>query len=121
MSDSISSCTLVLDGEEIEDFKAFEEEEIEAGREVPLMNSTKYAKKKARYRMTIEYVVPDSGERDWAKLKNNDATLIITDDGGAVTTFYGVRLLSKGAKKRDGDSDVVIPMKLMAKKRDPEL
>lgn len=121
MSDAISSCTLVLDGEEIEDFKAFEEEEIETGREVPLMNKTKYAKKTLRYKMNVEYVVPTSGERDWSKLKDNDATLIITDDGGAVTTYYGVRLLSKGAKKRDGDSDVVIPMKLMATKRDPEL
>ena len=121
MSDAISSCTLVLDGEEIEDFKAITEHEVETGRATPLMNKTKFARKTKRYTVTVDYVVPTTGERDWSRLEKNDGTLILSHDGGAVTTYYGVRLLKKGEKKTDGDNDVVVPMLLMATKRDPEL
>lgn len=121
MADALSKCTVIIDGEDETNIKSVTEHEVEPGRAVPLMNKTVFAQKTKRYTLSIEYVPPVTGARDWSSLVTTDGTVIIEDEGGETTTYYGVRLLKRGEKKYDGDNDVVIPIDLMATRRDPEL
>ncbi len=109
----VSRVRLAINGQEISDFKSFTEGEIELGKAVNLMNTTGYMSKLPRYGLSLEYVVPENAsEFDFTGVK--DATLTVTRESGAVTTFSGVCILKIGAAKADGDNEETRTIDLMA-------
>jgi hypothetical protein len=116
MSEYVTLCKLTVNGKSVEDFKQVTEKEIEYYKQINLMNKTGHAKVTPRYGVTVDYVVPSiETEFDWANVANG--TLIITDEGGAKTTYSGVYILKLGEKKRDGENEVVRTIDLGAQKK----
>lgn len=114
MSDYISTVTLEVDGKEIDDFKAFTDNEQELHKPVNLMNKTGFMKTTPRPGCKVDYVVPEEGEFDWAV---KDGRLSVEFENGTRFTYTGVYTLKIGEAKVDGDNEVVRTIDLGAKKK----
>lgn len=121
MSDYITKVTLDLDGEVEDNFKSVEEKEIETGKAVELANKTGFAEITPRYGLSIEYVIPKTGERNWSKFVIADAVVTIYRSGGSKVTYRGVRLIKKGSAKADGKEEMGYTVEFTAADRDPKV
>lgn len=104
MPEYVSQVLLEVNGQEVSDFKAVTEKEVEVNREVKLMNKTGFAKAVARYGVTVEYAVPaDAPEFDFNAVRNG--TLTIDKQNGVRVSYSGVYCLKVGETKYDGDNE----------------
>ena len=116
MSEYVSRCTLEANGQDIDDFKSFTENEIELRKVVKLMNKTGSAGLTPRYGFEVDYVVPeDTPEFDWEALK--DGTFTVVYENGKRKSYTGVSTLKIGQEKIDGENETVRTISLMAVKR----
>lgn len=121
MSLGIVKAELNLDGTIITDWRSFEENEIEVGKEIELATGTKYAPTVPKYGFSMEYVPPPTGAVDFAKFIYNEGTLVLTYDGGTTATYSAVHLLKKGSGKLDGKTELSNTYSFVAGRRDPLL
>lgn len=104
MPEYVTNVLLEVNGQNIEDFKSVTEGELVTARQVNLMNKTGFADVTARHQVEVEYVIPsDAPEFDFSAVKNG--TLTIDKQNGVRVTYTGVRTLSIGAAKYDGESE----------------
>jgi len=115
MNDYVSRVTLDVNGTQIDDFKAFTDNERELHKAVNLMNTTGFMGTTQRPGCKVDYVVPVDGEFDWEGVK--DGRLSVEFENGKRITFTGVNTLKIGEAKVDGDNEVVRSIELGAKKR----
>lgn len=112
----VNRCTLVIDGQNIEDFKTFTENERELARQVKLMHKTGHCSVTQRFGCQVDYVVPLDGEEfDFDTVK--DGTLVVEYENGKRKIFTGVRTLKIGEEKVDGDNEVVRTIEFGAEQR----
>ncbi|HOX50489.1 MAG TPA: hypothetical protein PKY05_03305 [Fibrobacteria bacterium] len=121
MSEYITKVTLDFDGTVIDDFKSFEENEIDLGKVVELAKKTGYAQVTPRYGFKLEYVPPKIGSFDFSPMLTKDAVVTVFYDGGTKATFRGVRLLKKGGSKADGKEEIQNLYEFTASDRSPAL
>lgn len=113
MSEYVTRCTLDVNGQAIEDFKAVTEKEIELHKAIKLMNKTGVAGVTPRYGVDVDYVVPaDAPEFGWEGVKNG--TLSIEYENGKRTTYTGVYIGKIGQAKVDGENELVRTIELIA-------
>ena len=106
MDEYVSQVLLEVNGQEITDFKAVTEGEVELAKQVKLMNKTGSMGVLPRYGVEVDYVVPaDTPEFDFDGVKNG--TLTIDKQNGVRETYTGVRTLKIGSTKYDGDNETV--------------
>lgn len=103
--DAVVSCKLFANGQEIEDFDKFTENEFTDAVEVKLMNKTKYAEATPRYGFTLSYVKP-VGSHGYDFRAVIDGTFVVEYHGGERVRFAGVRFLSYGAQSTDGENAI---------------
>ncbi len=102
----VNRCSLEINGQVIEDFKAVTESEVELARQVNLMNKTGHASMTPRHGVSVDYVVPENAEEfDFSEVK--DGTLVIEYENGKRNVFAGVRTLKIGEEKIDGENELV--------------
>lgn len=115
----ITSITLEINGQRLDDFNAFTEKERVFKKPVPLMNSTGTVKVKERNAFSVDYVVPaDKPEFDFAAVE--DGTVTIDYENGKRISYGGVQCLSIGDAKFDGDKEVVKTIEFIAETRTEE-
>ncbi|MBI5234734.1 MAG: hypothetical protein HY886_00585 [Deltaproteobacteria bacterium] len=113
MSEYVARVRLEVNGNNIDDFKSVEEEEVELHKEVNLMNKTGVVGVTPRYKVNVDYVVPkDSEEFDFTEVK--DGTLTIDYDNGKRIQFAGVTVLKIGSTSYDGEKEATRKIALMA-------
>lgn len=115
MTEYIAKCTLDVNGTQIEDFKAFTDNEQELHKPVNLMNKTGFFATTPRPGCKVDYVVPKEGEFDWSTVK--DGRLSVEFENGKRVTFTGVYTLKIGEAKVDGDNELTRSIELGATKR----
>jgi len=109
----VAKVQLAIGGKEIEDFKSVEEEEVELNKEVNLMNKTGVVGVTPRYKLNLDYVVPQGLEEfDFTTVK--DATLVIFYDSGKMIQYAGVTVLKIGATSYDGEKEAIRKISFMA-------
>jgi hypothetical protein len=114
--DYIVLCELTVDNTTITDFKSVEESEVELAKAVKAMKKTGFGDLTPMYGVVVDYLVPSTGTPyNWETLRNG--TLTIIDDGGRKTIYTGVCRLKVGAKRRDGENEMVQTITLGAKKK----
>jgi hypothetical protein len=115
-SDFVTRVEVVIDGQDMDDFKTFKEMEVEHAKEVPLMYETGFAEKTPRRKFSLDYVVPSGkAEFNFAALKN--ATISVAKDGGVGRrTYTGCRRLTIGEVTYDGDNEAVKTITFGARK-----
>ena len=119
MSEYVNRCLLVVNGQEIEDFKSVTEDERELARKVNLMNKTGHCGVTERPGVKLDYVVPeDADEFDFDSVK--DGTLTIEYLNGKRISYSGVRTLKIGESKIDGDNELVRTIEFGSEKRTVE-
>ena len=112
----VNLVTLEVNGQSIDDFQSVTEKEIELRKEVRLVNKTGVVKVKARYGVSVDYVVPKSGpEFDFETVE--DGTLTIDLENGVRKQFTGVYTLKVGDAKYGEDKEVTRTIELIAMKR----
>lgn len=115
----INRCILAINGQNIEDFKSFTDNERELARPVNLMNKTGHCTVTQRPGCKVDYVVPlDADEFDFESVK--DGVLVVEYENGKRKIFTGVRTLKIGEEKIDGDNEVVRTIEFGAEKRREE-
>jgi hypothetical protein len=115
----VNRCTLAIDGQNIEDFKTFTENERELARQVNLMNKTGHCGVTQRPGCKLDYVVPlDAPEFDFDAVR--DGVLTVEYENGKRKIFTGVRTLKIGEEKIDGDNEVVRTIEFGAQQRREE-
>jgi len=113
MSEYVAKIQLTINEKEIEDFKSVEEEEVELNKEVNLMNKTGVVRVTPRYKLNLDYVMPQGLEEfDFAKVK--DGTLVIFYESGKIIQYAGVTVLKIGATSYDGEKEAVRKISFMA-------
>lgn len=116
MSEYVSRILLEINGKNIDDFKAVEEEEVEIAKEVNLMNKTGVVAVTPRYKINVDYAAPkDAPEFDFTEVK--DGTLTIDKNNGRRIEFSGVTTLKIGATSYDGDKEAVKKITFLATDR----
>jgi len=101
----ITSITLEINGQQLEDFNSFTEKERVFKKTVNLMNTTGTVKVKARHNFSLDYVVPaDKPEFDFEGI--TAGTVTIDYENGKRISFGEVECLSIGEAKFDGDKEV---------------
>ena len=112
----INKCTLDINGTAIDDFKSFTENERELARQVNLMNKTGTCSVTQRHGCKVDYVVPLDGEEfDFESVK--DGTLTVEYENGTRKIFTGVRTMTIGEEKIDGENEVVNEIQFSAEAR----
>lgn len=115
----ITSITLEVNGQKLEDFNSFTEKERVFKRPVNLMNTTGTTKVRERHGFMIDYVVPaDKPEFDFQGVE--DATVTIDYENGKRISYGEVQCLSIGEAKFDGEKEVVKPIEFIAGTRTEE-
>lgn len=97
----ISRCFLQVDGKDEADFDEFTESEVELRVQVPLMHKTGTVDKTPRRTLTVGYVEPRTGPRNWANMR--DSVLVVEYDGGRRDLFTGVSVLRMGDATTNGE------------------
>ena len=115
MTEYVNRVTLDVNGTQIEDFKAFTDNEQELHKAVNLMNKAGFMETTQRPGCKVDYVVPKESEFDWSTVK--DGRLSVEFENGRRVTFTGVYVLKIGEAKIDGDNEVVRAIDLGAIKR----
>ena len=120
MSKAVSRCTLIIDGEEIDDFSEITEPEVEYSKAVPLMNKTVHLDVTRRYQgIKLKYIVPsDAPEFDFTQVE--DATLAIVYENGTRRVYSGVYRTKVGGETYKDGSETVRDVELSAEDRDPK-
>lgn len=116
----VSSATLEIDGEEIDDFSEITEPEVEYHKPVTLMSKTGHIEVTQRYGgIKVKYCVPsDAPEFDFTKVA--DATLAIVYKNGTRRTYSGVYIAKVGNETYKDGSETVRDIELSAEDRDPK-
>ncbi|MDA8428939.1 MAG: hypothetical protein M0T70_06750 [Geobacteraceae bacterium] len=115
----ITSVTLEINGEKLEDFNAFTEKERVFKKTVNLMNTTGTVKVKDRNHFSLDYVIPaDKPEFDFKGVE--DGTVTIDYENGKRISFGEVECLSIGEAKFDGDKEVTKTIEFVAGTRTEE-
>lgn len=117
--DYVSRCHFIIDGEELEDVKSVEDEDIETAMRVNLMYKTGFTGKTLRYGLRVTYAVP-SGKPEFAWASKTNSKIVLEDDDGQRTAYEGCRVLSVGGATRDGESEAVRVITIGAKSSQPE-
>lgn len=116
MGEYINKCVLAIDGQEIDDFKSFTDNERELAKPVNLMNKTGRCKVTQRPGCKLDYVVPlDAPEFDFEGVE--DGTLVVDYENGKRVIFTGVQTMKIGEDKVDGENEVVRTIEFSAEKR----
>ncbi len=106
MAEYVSRIILEINGQEIDEFKSFEEGEYELREAVKLMNSTGHCNRTPRYSAKVEYVIPlNAAEFDFADVDGGRLTLEYED--GRRITYTGVSTGKIGTTKYDGDKEAL--------------
>jgi hypothetical protein len=112
----VSQVSLEVNGQEITDFAAVTEKEIELRKVVKLMNKRGVVGIKPEYGLVVDYVVPkDAPEFDFESV--SDGTLTIDMENGVRKQYTGVYTLKIGETKYDGDKEATRPIEFIAMKR----
>jgi hypothetical protein len=112
----VNRCTLTVNGQAIEDFKSFTDNERELRKAVNLMNRTGRCRVTERPGCKLDYVVPLDGE-EFNFDDVEDGTLTVEYENGTRTTFSGVSTAKIGEAKIDGENEVVRTIEFIAEKR----
>jgi len=116
MDKYVSTITLIVNGQEITDWKTVEEKARTPRKQVNLAKKTGVMNVTQRYGVTMDYAVPaDKPEFDFESLE--DATLVIDLENGRLITYTGVATLEIGATKYDGDNEAVRTIDFVAGNR----
>lgn len=119
MEEYITSITLEINGEQEDNFTAFEEDERELKRLVKLMNKTGTTKVKGPVKFNLDYVVPkNSPERNFEEIE--DGTVTVDYENGKRISFGGVECLKIGKARYDGEKEVVKTIEFAATERTEE-
>ncbi len=106
--DYVSRVFFSLDQEDLEDFKGYQEEDVQHNEVVNLMHKTGYQQRTERYAFSIDYVIPANGaEKDFSQYKTGEHTATIIKDGGERVLYSGVRVLTTGGFEVDGEKEAV--------------
>jgi hypothetical protein len=112
----VSQVMLEVDGQEITDFSAVTEKEVEIKKEVKLMNKTGVVSVVPKYGLSVDYVVPkEADEFDFELV--SDGTLTIDLGNGVRKQYTGVYTLKVGDTKYDGDKEATRTIEMIAIKR----
>lgn len=112
----VNRCTLTVNGQAIEDFKSFTDNERELRKAVNLMNKTGRCRVTERPSCKVDYVVPLSGpEFDFDEVEGG--TLTVEYENGTRLTFSGVSTSKVGEMKIDGENEAVRTIEFIAEKR----
>lgn len=102
----VSRVFLEVNGQEIDDFKAVEEDEYDMAEQVKLMNQTGHVEVTPRYKVTVDYVIPgDAPEFDFTTVILG--TLTIDRQNGTRVTYQNVRRMKIGKTHYDGEKEAV--------------
>lgn len=119
MTEYVNRCTLEVNGQSIDDFKAVTEKKRTIAKPVKLMNKQGTAGVTPEYGAMVDYVVPqDTSEFDFDAVK--DGTLVIEYENGKRIRYSEVRTLEIGEAKIDGDNELVKAIDLFASGRKEE-
>ena len=115
----ITTITLEIDGELLEDFNSFTEKGRVKKKLVKLMNGHGTTKVTASNLFSLDYVIPaDKTEFDFDGLE--DATVTVDYENGTRISFGGCEVLSIGEAKFDGDKEVTKNIEFAATTRTVE-
>ena len=115
----ITSVTLEINGQKLDDFNAFTEKERVFKKPVNLMNTTGTVKVKERTHFSLDYVIPaNKPEFDFQSVE--EGTVTIDYENGKRISFGEVNCLSIGEAKFDGDKEVVKTIEFVAGTRTEE-
>jgi len=104
MSEYVTNVLLEVNGQNIEDFSAVTEGEVEIAKQVKLMNKTGFGNVTPRHQVEVDYVIPsDAAEFDFTTV--NNGTLTIDKQNGVRVTYTGVRTLKIGQAKYEQESE----------------
>lgn len=116
MTEYINKCTLSFNGQEVDDFKAFTHSELEVARQINLMNKTGHVNMTARHKFVLDYTPPlDADEYDFEAV--DDGTVTVDYGNGRRKIYTGVKCLTVGEEKLDGENEVVVPITFGAARR----
>ena len=120
MAKGVSSVTLVIDGEEEDNFTEITEPEVELTKPVDLMHKTIHVDVKRRYKgIKIKYIVPqDEPERDFSLVADSTLTIVYTN--GIRRTYSGVYCNKIGGETYKEGNETVRDIELSAEDRDPK-
>ena len=115
----VNRCTLAVNGQSIDDFKSFTDNERELRKSVNLMNKTGHCRVTERPGCKLDYVVPmDADEFNFEEVEGG--TLTVEYENGTRITFSGVSTAKIGEAKIDGENEVVRTIEFIAEGRAKE-
>jgi len=115
MANYVNRVVVTIDGKEESNFKAVKLGAEEHRVQVNLMNSTGTSKKTPRFGFSLDYVVPETGEIDWALVE--DATAKIEYENGSGVVYRRVSVKSVGETNIDGEGEVVKTIEFIAEEK----
>lgn len=119
MSEYVSRVTLVVGGEEIDDFSEITEPDVEYNKPIDLMGKTGHIGVTQRYKgIKVKYIVPsDAPEFDFTTVE--DDTLSIVYENGNRRTYSGVYVNKVGNETYKDGAETVRDIELSAESRNP--
>ena len=111
---SIFRCDVMVDGDEEDNIKDFQEDELETAKAVHLMNKTEFGDVTPRHTFSVLWVC-NQGGRKWSELR--EAVVVVVMDDGSEIKYEGVRTLKVGEMTVDGENESTRRISLGAKKR----
>jgi len=115
MALSVTRLSLEVNGQVVNDFKAFNEKARVLRKAVPLMYRTNTAQLTQRYEVEIDYVVPQINPFVFDTVEGG--TLTVEYDSGERTEFGGVSCAEVGDAMVDGENELVKKIRLTCETR----
>lgn len=116
MDEYLSKIALVINGQQIDDFKSVEEKEYEVRKTIELARKTGFVKVRPHYGLSLEYVVPaNSAEFDFSAVENG--TIVLDFGNGRRRSYNGCCCLKVGTTKYDGVSETTRSIEFCASER----
>lgn len=116
----VNKCTLEFNGQSIESFSSFTENDTTLGKQVELMNTTGFADMTPRYGFTVDWKRPKGG---WPfnPLNIKNGVVTVEYDDGTRVDFGGVKSLTTGDGTIDGETELTRTGTYGAVTRNPPL
>lgn len=119
MEQYISTITLDINGQQMDDFNSFTEKERVFKKAVGLMNTTGILKTRERHFFDLDYVIPaNKPEFDFVAVE--DGTVTVDYENGKRVSFGEVHCLAIGEAKADGDKEMTKTISFVAGTRTEE-
>lgn len=116
MDKYLSTITLIINGEEEDNWKSVEEDTRTVRKTVNLAKKTGVMGVTRRYGFKMDYAIPaDEPERDFEGLE--EGTVVLDYENGRRVTYTGVTVTEVGGTKFDGENEAVRTITFVADNR----